>query len=98
MQALALNQLHGSSIEVELEINQQFHQLHGTGNYVYWPDCGWVLRIAISDLPGGFAFVLRESHWHGDIQPGREFGYDYRICLTSGELCTVPALAMPQGS
>ena len=78
---IALHRLHDCTIDVEIEINRQPRFLRGIGAYIYWPDMGWVLRIAIEDLAGGFTFILRESQWEGEIQRSDSPEVDYHICL-----------------
>jgi hypothetical protein len=82
MPPVPLSALHGSAIEVELEINRQICRLRGTGSYSQWPDVGGVLHIAVLDAAGEFSFVLEENQWTGNIQPAREQDGAYRVCLS----------------
>ena len=87
MNSVPLSALHGSSIEIELEINSQLCCLRGTGSYSQWPDVGGVLHIAVLDDGGEFSFVLEEARWTGAIQPASSQECEYRVCLSRNPPC-----------
>jgi hypothetical protein len=83
-----LQQLHGSTIEVELEIQGSLRSVTGQGNYdAKDPDLGSVLRILVSDPSGDFEFLIPESSWAGSLESSDLPGCDYRISLSSCTPC-----------
>ena len=79
-----LQQLHGSTIEVELEFQGGLRSITGRGNYDNKdPDLGSVLRILVSDPRGDFELLIAESSWSGTLESSRLPGCDYRISLSA---------------
>ena len=78
-----LQQYHGATIEVELNIQGSPRLVSGKGIYdMANPDLGRVLRILVSDPEGDFEFLLSESkcaelHFESSDRPG----CDYRLSL-----------------
>jgi len=80
-----LQQLHGATIEVELEIQGISRSITGRGNYDERdPDLGSVLRILVSDPSGDFELLITESSWSGKLEASELGGCDYRISLSAG--------------
>ena len=83
-----LQQLHGSTIEVELEIQGSSRSITGRGNYDRKdPDLGPVLRILVSDPGGDFELLIAESSWSGTLESSDLAGCDYRISLSACTPC-----------
>jgi len=83
-----LEQLHGSSIEVELENQGSLRSITGRGNYDERdPDLGSVLRILVSDPSGDFELLIAESSWSGTLESSELPGCDYRISLSACTPC-----------
>ena len=79
-----LQQLHGSTIEVKLEIQGRSRSVTGRGNYDERdPDLGSVLRILVSDPSGDFELLITESSWSGNLEVSELAGCDYRISLSA---------------
>ena len=83
-----LQHLHGSSIEVELQIQGSSRSITGRGSYDERdPDLGSVLRIVVSDSKGEFELLVAESSWSGTLEPSDLPGCDYRISLSACTPC-----------
>jgi len=83
-----LQQLHGSTIEVELEVQGCLRSITGQGNYDEKdPDLGSVLRVLVSDPRGNFELLIAESSWSGTLESSDLPGCDYRILLSACTPC-----------
>gem|GEM_PF-2397437 len=83
-----LQQLHGSTIEVELEVQGCLRSITGRGNYDEKdPDLGSVLKILVSDPRGDFELLIAESGWSGTLKSSDLPGCDYRILLSACTPC-----------
>jgi len=79
-----LQQFHGASIEVEIEVQGALRSLKGTGSYHDDdPDLGPVLRILVHEPAGDFEFLLAESTWKGTFEPSDLPGCNYRISFAA---------------
>jgi hypothetical protein len=77
-----LKQLHGATIEVELEIQGRLRSISGQGEYDGSdPDLGAVLRILVGDPSEAVEFLISESNWSGRLELSELPGCDYRISL-----------------
>ena len=82
-----LQQFHGASIEVEVEVQGKLRSLHGKGSYqVDDPELGPVLKILVSDPAGDFEFFVAESTWKGTFEPSDLPGCDCRVSFTAGRV------------
>jgi hypothetical protein len=83
-----LQQLHGTIVEVELEIEGSLRSITGQGKYdAKDPDLGSVLRILVSDPSGDFEFLIPESSWSGRLESSDIPGCNYRISLSTCTPC-----------
>lgn len=83
-----LQQLHGTTIEVELDVQGSLRSITGQGSYhVNDPDLGSVLRILVSEPSGDFEFLIAESSWSGKLESSDLPGCDHRISLVSCKPC-----------
>ena len=79
-----LQQLHGSIIEVDLEVQGSQRSVRGRGIYDTGdPDFGPTLRILVSDPSGDFELLISESNWTGCFESSELPNCDYRISLAS---------------
>ncbi len=84
MNSNRLEQLDGSQIEVELEIQGRLRSVYGKGVYDAWdPDFGSVLRILVDDPSGDFEFLRTEDKWLGVLEDSDLPGCDCRISLAN---------------
>jgi hypothetical protein len=78
------------SIIVEVEISGRHVELRGMATYEPQSELGAVLKIHVADPAGEFDVILHEDRWQGKIVPPHHLSSDYRISLTTADLCTQP--------
>ena len=83
-----LEQMHGSSIEVQLEVQGTLRVITGLGIYENeFPELGPALRILVSDPCGDFELIVPESNRVVCLSDSNQSHCDYRISLTNSAAC-----------
>ena len=83
-----LQQLHGSMIEVVLEVAGTIRSVRGRGLFDSRDaDLGRVLRVLVADAAGDFELLIPESSWDGICQSSSLPECEFRISLTNSLPC-----------
>ena len=82
-----LQQMHGTMLEVQLEVQGSLRFVCGKGSFDNNdPDIGPALRILISDPCGDFELILPKSTWVGSLETSERPGCDFRITFANSPM------------
>ena len=88
MSVTSLQQLHGSMIEVVLEVGGALRSVRGEGKFERGdPDLGRVLRVLVADQAGDFELLIPESSWEGNCDSSSLPGCKFKISLSPSPSC-----------
>ena len=88
MSVASLQQMHGSMIEVVLEVGGALRSVRGEGKFDHDdPDLGRVLRVLVTDQAGNFELLVPESSWEGTCDPSSLAGCKFKISLSLSLSC-----------
>ena len=77
-----LEQLHGATLEVHLDVLGSIRSVYGKGVFENDdPDLGPTLRILVNDPDGDFELIIPQSTWGGSFEASSRPGCDYKISL-----------------
>jgi hypothetical protein len=77
-------------LAIEMDVGGRIVQFCGTAVYKRHSELGPVLKIHVADPAGEFDVMLSEDRWKGKIEQDHRSGCDFRISLTTSDLCPHP--------